>query len=686
MSSLRLPVLLLLAIAFLSACGGSSGATSATSTPTPSATLNPTPIPTRTPTPTPELSMKVNFYRVSGYYEDWGLHLWNTSPAAIAAADVTIWAEPRPFDGIDEAGWAYVEVPLVDVNGQFNFIVHWGDVKNSPDNLQLVASSFGDEVWVVQDSGELFSSLEAATPTVAALGSVQASDSLDLSAVAVGDTASPLPVGWQSTANFMEIYVRAYKDSNGDGIGDLQGLISQLDYLQDLGITGIWLMPVHQSSDKDHGYAVTDYREIESDYGTLADFQELLAAAHSRGIGIIIDYVINHSSFNNPLFVDANFSSENPKRDWYIFSDEDLGWGPWGNGWRGTGNGDFFYSPFSVTMPDFNLANPEVGAFHRNNLRHWLNMGVAGFRFDAVGLLFEDANGSSVIDNANNHPFLATMLDVVNSYDNRFLVCEAADDPEAYVSNNSCSHAFAFGVQWNILESARDRQVTPGFIDYLNHPDRDLMPLFLSNHDSFAGNRPMTYFLGEGITSDVVDNYLKVVASIYILASATPFVYYGEEVGMAGSGNDAFLRTPMSWTNDTTTAGFTTGIPFRAPSTNVSSYNFASQESNSDSIFAHYRTLLNLRRNNPVLATGDLNVQSSVNNSYLIFTRSNETEEVAVLINLDLTAQEFTVNLAPDTSYSNALPGGRDLLTDGAGNITVELAAQSVMVLVKALP
>ena len=190
----------------------------------------------------------------------------------------------------------------------------------------------------------------------------------DLGTVAVGATASTLPAGWMNGA-FMEIYVRAYKDSNGDGKGDLQGLISKLDYLKDLGVTGIWLMPVTDSADKDHGYNVKNYRAIETDYGSMVDLEQLLVQAHARGIGVIMDYVINHSSNEHPLFKNAASSPLNTQRDFYVWqATKPSGWSIYGKDpWYASPyfNG-YYFAGFVAGVPDFNLKNAQVESFHHD--------------------------------------------------------------------------------------------------------------------------------------------------------------------------------------------------------------------------------------------------------------------------------------------------------------------------------
>lgn len=247
----------------------------------------------------------------------------------------------------------------------------------------------------------------------------------------------------------MEIFVRAYQDSDGDGVGDLRGLISRLDYLQDLGIKGLWLMPVTKSADGDHGYATTDFRAIEPAYGTLADFDELLAQAHRRGIGVVMDYVLNHAAASHPIFVEARKGAGSPFHPWFVWSQEaPPGWDIWGkNPWYHTASepwsflGDtkamppppegatgFYFGTFGSHMPDFNFRNPEVLAYHESSLRFWLNCGLDGFRLDAVPHLVEN-NAIDWNDQPQSRRITKRIQDLVKRYPRRYVVCEATAKP-----------------------------------------------------------------------------------------------------------------------------------------------------------------------------------------------------------------------------------------------------------------
>ena len=582
-----------------------------------------------------------------------------------------------------ENGAAVFEIPVSNMTQDLNFIAHNGDLKSPIYDLNIVPQTFGTSAWIVQDEvaalngniGGPFSSETAALAALSVLGDKSAG--LDLSTVVVNDVDSGLDSSWADSASFIEIYVRAYQDSDGDGIGDLQGLISRLDYLQSLGITGIWLMPVTESGDNDHGYAVQDYRAIERDYGTMADFETLLDAAHARGIAIIIDYVMNHAASTNPLFLDASTTATNDKRDWFVWEDvKPQGWNTFaGDPWRNNGNGSY-YGIFSALMPDFNLRNPGVVEYHKNNLRFWLNKGVDGFRFDAVGVLFENG-AASWEDQPENHVLLGEAQAIVGGYNKRFLVCESPSDPVAYANNASCGRAFALQTPGAILNSARNSIVDSTFVNQLNLANTDRMPLILSNHDSFAGDRPWNQLNGD------VEDY-KLAAASYLLAAQTPFTYYGEEIGMAnaaGLSGDHALRTPMSWTSDPNNAGFSAVMPFRDLSANVSTNNVQGEEGDPDSLLEFYRSLYQLRRSYPLVANGSLDVQSNGGEPVLLVTREEPGATAVVAINYDSSTRQVVATTAlAGASFDAVFAAVGQVTADGGGDVTIDVPARSAVV------
>jgi glycosidase len=438
--------------------------------------------------------------------------------------------------------------------------------------------------------------------------------------------APSLPEGWHHGA-FAEIYVRGYRDSDGDGIGDLRGLIASLDYLQALGVRGLWLMPVTRSQDHDHGYAVADYRDIEPAYGTLADFDELLRQAHARGIGVIVDYVLNHSAAEHPAFV-ASRDPSSPYRSWYVWRDvAPPGWEIFGKDpWNRTPTGAYL-SQFSPTMPDFDFAEPAVLRFHEDNLRFWLDRGVDGFRFDAVTHLVEHGP-QAWRDQPESRAIVARMHAVIASYPNRYTVCEATHGMADFARDDVCGAAFGLEQAGVILAAARgNRDAIRKAARYPARAPANLASL-LSNHDAFAGQRVWDQLGGD------VARY-KLAAATYLLQPATPFVLYGEEIGLAGApalDGDRKLRIPMSWTGDAATAGFTTGTPFRALAGNVATHNVAAEMADPDSLLAFYRAMLALRNARPSIARGTY-VAPFVRGQLMGFQRVVGTERTLVLIN-----------------------------------------------------
>lgn len=451
----------------------------------------------------------------------------------------------------------------------------------------------------------------------------------DIATIAPAETGSALPKGWNKSASFMEIFVRSFKDSDGDGVGDIKGLTSKLDYLKDLGVTGLWLMPMGPSEDRDHGYAQQDYRAINPDYGTLADFDELVREAHERGIGIILDFVINHSASTDPLFLDAASSPSSPFRDWYLFSKTDPKWNiqgghPWHKNPKGEG---WYYGVFTAEMPDWNLRNPKVADYIESSMRFWMNRGVDGFRLDAVTMLFEDGP-KAFFNNPQNPKFTAELAGVVNAYDNRFMVCEASEGADMYAK--SCGGAFAFGSQQEIGKSVRSGKLSAGLVAQFNNLLRANEPLTLQSHDSYVGDRLIDQFGVNGL-----DNYIAAAATA-LLGSDVSFSYYGEEIGESNNGkyDDPGLRGPMSWTADPRTAGFTSGKPYRDVAINVASNNVEAQLKDPASLYHVYQALYKARRDYPVVSSGKLEILSKQGDGTLVLKRTLAAETAFIIINL----------------------------------------------------
>lgn len=484
-----------------------------------------------------------------------------------------------------------------------------------------VARALGAGAATVACAGVLSSLAWAAPPAAptesrrAAPGTVAALP--DRSPVPMRDPGSRLAPDWYRGA-FMEIFVRGWKDSDGDGIGDLRGLTQTLPVLKDLGIRGLWLMPITANADRDHGYATTDYRAIAPEYGTLADFDAFIARAHALGIGVVMDYVINHSAAQHPWFVASRDDPAHPLRSWYVWSDEaPQGWDIWGkNPWYhpGTKPWEFlgeakdvppapagarqhYLGTFGPHMPDFNLTNPEVWRYHEDSLRFWLNRGLDGFRLDAVPHMVE-RSARDWNDQPESRALTKRLQDLIVSYRHRWAVCEATAEPQAYARPEVCGAAFAFGY---VEHFARAAQGDAASVQALTapHPRRDArLATMVSNHDIFAGPR-----LWDQVGGD--EARYRLAAAGYLLQPGTPFVYYGEEVGQAGIPGlkgDFPIRGPMSWTPE---GGFTTGQPYRPVAPNVRTHNLKMQRSDPGSLWHFYKAMIGLRNQHASIRRGE---------------------------------------------------------------------------------
>ena len=515
----------------------------------------------------------------------------------------------------------------------------------------------------------------AAAGAAAAAGPARLPESLRaaIAPVAAADTRSALPEGWQHGA-FAEIYVRGYRDSDGDGIGDLRGLTQSLDYLRDLGVRGLWLMPVTASQDHDHGYAVSDFRAIEPAYGTLADFDELLRQAHARGIGVIVDYVINHSAASNAVFVESARAPDSPLRNWFVWQDPaPAGWEIFGrNPWEKTASGTYF-AQFSRNMPDFNMLEPAVVRFHEDNLRFWLNRGVDGFRFDAVPHLVEHGP-QAWYDQVEDHALMARFRAVVDGYSQRYIVCEATGNEKTYGSPEVCGGAFAI---WQAPMPAKaslgDKKAIRSIADYYLGA-QPVMAMMVSNHDKFAGLRMWDQVAGDAAR-------YRLAAASYLLMPGTPFIFYGEEIGMAGATGiegDGQLRIPFSWNATAPAAGFSTVVPFRPNSANWQTQNVELESARSDGLLAWYRQLLALRNGYPSIARGSYEAPT-VQGQALAYQRRWQEELTLVAINYGKSPQPLKLKRMAAGRWEPVL-GASSLEVDAKGRAALELPPQSVQV------
>jgi len=492
---------------------------------------------------------------------------------------------------------------------------------------------------------------------------------------------------WWNDAVFYEVFVRSFKDSDGDGKGDLQGLMDKLDYLNDgdpsthadLGVTAIWLMPIQQSPSY-HGYDVTDYRTVEQDYGTNQDFINFIDEAHNRGIKVIIDYVMNHTSLQHPWFV----SSTNPmstKRNWYSWQNPaPTVTGPWGQQVWHSNSGSNYYGIFWSGMPDLNYTTQEVKDEMFDVARFWLeDMNVDGFRLDAVKYILED--GNTLEDTPETIDFWREFRTYYKSVDaNAFAVGEAwttTDKVAPYVNNNGLDYCFEFDLASAIVSTANTGSVTA-----LKTKVDEVMATypflqfgsFLTNHDM---NRAMTQLSNSTAKANLA-------AELLLTLPGVPYIYYGEEIGMTGSGADENKRTPLQW-NNTSQSGFTTGAPWRAVNSDYLTKNIESQQVDPASLWNNYRKLIALRNNQSALRKGDYKPVVSTSSSVISFLRQYTTENIIVATNasssavsnvqLSMTSSAIT----PGTYTLVELQGGTQIpnvVIDGSGNFSNVVISQ----------
>ncbi|HEX6590354.1 MAG TPA: alpha-amylase family glycosyl hydrolase [Longimicrobiales bacterium] len=477
-------------------------------------------------------------------------------------------------------------------------------------------------------------------------------------------SASDIP-DWAESGVCYEIFVRSFRDGDGDGTGDFRGLTSQLDYINDgdasttddLGANCIWLMPIMPSPSY-HGYDVTNYYDINRDYGTLDDFRAFLDAAHERGIHVLIDLVLNHISSEHPYFRSALVDESSAYRDWFVWSPTPRpspGWEApvWHRVQRGQGREEYYYGLFWGGMPDYDLSNPEVKAEIERIVDFWANdVGVDGFRLDAIGHLFEGPGGQW--KNApQNYPWLREfrqMLDRVSP--DAFTVGEVYDNHAGYVTYypDMLHTFFAFEVADSLIGAVRNGNAA-GVAAAVMQAQRDIPDhrwgLFIRNHDQ---TRTLTDMGG-----DVAR--VKLAAALQLTLPGIPFVYYGEELGMTGDKRhgDIRLRTPMHWTTGTH-VGFSEHTPWEPLASDSLTANVQAQDADPNSMLNHYRALIQLRRSNPALATGEFVPLTATDPHVLAYARRTDDGRAAIVV---ANLSEQRVASARVSSQGEALRQGR---------------------------
>jgi len=512
---------------------------------------------------------------------------------------------------------------------------------------------------------------------------------------------------WYKNAIFYQIYVRAFRDSNADGHGDLPGLLEKMDYLQALGVDCIWLMPTYPSPLKDDGYDIADYFNVLDTYGTLEDFKAVVSAAHQRGIRIITDLVMNHTSDQHPWFQQARSSRDNPYRGYYVWSDTPelykdariifLDTEP--SNWTfDPATGQYYWHRFYAEQPDLNYDNPAVREAMKEVMRFWLDLGVDGFRADAVPYLFE-RDGTNCENLPETHAYLKEIRAFMDEhYPGRILLGEANQWPKDvrhyFGDDDEFQMNFHFPLMPRIFMALKQGDRTPitwVFEQTPPIPPKSQWCTFLRNHDEltlemvtpeerqwmweqYAPNPRMRLNLGiRRRLAPLLDNdprKLRLANSLLFSLPGAPIIYYGDEIGM---GDNIWLsdrngvRTPMQWDPDLPNAGFSDAPSDRlyAPVIDDDTYNPAKvnvrdQMVDPSSLWHFLRRLIDLRKRLPVLADGSLEWLPARSTAVAAYLRRDERQTVLAVHNLSDAPQDVELQLPSMPESLQDLISGQD--------------------------
>ena len=519
--------------------------------------------------------------------------------------------------------------------------------------------------------------------------------------------APPRDILWYKDAVIYQLHVRTFCDSNGDGIGDFPGLTQRLDYLRDLGVTAIWLLPFYPSPLRDDGYDIADYTSVNSSYGTLEDFKTFLNAAHSRGIRVIIELVVNHTSDQHPWFKEARSSRDNPKRDWYVWSDTDTkykgvpivfvdtetsnwAWDPVSK--------QYYWHRFFSHQPDLNFDNPAVFEAVWDVVQFWLHLGVDGFRLDAVAFLVE-REGTLCENLPETHAVIREIrrrLDL--AYPGTMLLAEAnqwpADVCKYFGEGNEFHAAFHFPLMPRMFMSVKLEDRKP-IIEILEQtpeiPDTCQWFIFLRNHDELTLEmvteverdymydeyaRDKTMRINRGIRRRLAPlmgndrRQVELLNGLLMSMPGTPIIYYGDEIGMGDNvylGDRNGVRTPMQW-NSALNAGFSTSDPEQlyAPVISNAIYgyqavNVDAQQRSDHSLLRWMRSLIQVRNSFRVFGRGTIEFLNPTNHRVLAYVRQYGGEIVLVVNNLSNSAQAVELDMQRYKSYVPIEMFGRNL-------------------------
>ena len=493
---------------------------------------------------------------------------------------------------------------------------------------------------------------------------------------------------WWRDGVIYQVYPRSFADSSGDGLGDIPGITAHLDYLEELGITAVWLSPFYPTPDADFGYDVSNHTDIDPRFGTMADFDVLLDEAHQRGIRIILDLVLNHTSDQHPWFLESRSSRVNPKNDWYIWRNTAPGGGV-PNNWQSVFGGrawthepirdQYYYHMFLKKQPDVNWRNPEVRKAQLDVVRFWLERGVDGFRLDVFNVYFKDTEFRDnplrlglrgferqhhVYDSDQPEmiPLLNELRAILDAYPESYAVGEtffATPEKAAHYSGSDRLHST---FNFDFLE----RRYNPvEFLDAIRKYEKcagiNIWPNYvLSNHD--IPRTATRYARGED------DSRVKVAMGLLLTLRGTPFIYYGEEIGMRDvslrrdqimdppgrkywplyKGRDG-CRSPMQW-DDSVNAGFTSGKPWLPLHPDYPFRNVAAQRDDPASLYNFTRKLISLRKEIPALRIGTFTPLVEIPRGVLAYLR--RTQEEVVLVALNFTSRPIKISIG-------SIPKGR---------------------------
>ncbi len=500
---------------------------------------------------------------------------------------------------------------------------------------------------------------------------------------------------WWQHAVIYEIYPRSFQDTNGDGTGDLNGILKRMDYLVLLGVDAIWISPIYPSPMADFGYDVADYCAIDPLFGTMEDFDRLLAEAHRRGLKVILDFVPNHTSDQHPWFLESRSSRDNPKRDWYLWRDKPNNWlsNFGGSGWEyDKKTGQYYYHSFLKQQPDLNWRNPEVKAAMFDALRFWLKKGVDGFRVDVMWLMIKDdqfrdnpPNPGYQLGLASHHRFLpvynsdrpevhelvAEMRAVVDEFPQRVLIGEIylpVPQLMTYYGRDLRGANLPFNFQ--LLRCAWSADAVAQVIsDYQGALPQGAWPNWvLGNHDTSR------------IATRIGYRQARIAAMLLLTLPGTITLYYGEELGMCdvpiapdqvqdpfeknepglGLGRDP-ERTPMPW-DGSASAGFTTGWPWLPLGDKHEIVNVAELERDNNSILQLYRNLIELRQTHGTLVSGAL-ANVIAENHVLRFERRNGNERIFIALNMTTQPAQIAVESGTVIASTHLDRDGKEVST-----------------------